>query len=128
MQYHCIYKHTHVIKQIHIITMKINIRSTSIIFTKARNTTEEGSVSLIRIGVNHHSICIPGNSTLTVPRKTTKLNTNCSHLLELAALHNFTKGLVVNPCYITSNARKVLVILINPTDHNICTRQPFTSC
>ena len=39
--------------------------------------------------------------------------------------HNLQNGLVVNSCYATPKARRVLIILLNITDQNIWLRQPL---
>ena len=75
--------------------------------------------------MNKQPICVPGNSTITVPGKLSKLVKNGSYLVELAAHNNLSSGVVVNCSYATSKAGQVVVILINTTSRNIWICQPL---
>ena len=75
--------------------------------------------------MNKQPICVPGNSTITVPGKLSKLVKNGSYLVESAAHNNLPSGVVVNRSYATSKAGQVVVILINTTSRNIWICQPL---
>ena len=77
------------------------------------------------IGTNHKPICVPGNSTITVPGKLSNLVTKESYMIELAAHNNLPSGVVVNCSYVTPKAGQVAVILINTTSRNIWIHQPL---
>ena len=78
--------------------------------------SEDGPIVTVRIRVDHQPKSVPGNSTLTLPGNTSKLNTNQSFLLELAVHHSLLNVPVVNYHCVT---QKVSVILMNMTDHNV---------
>ena len=62
---------------------------------------------------------MPGNSTVTVPGKLSKLVTKGLYMVELAMHNNLPSGVAVNHSYITPKAGQVVVILINTTSRNI---------
>ena len=68
---------------------------------------------------------MPGNSTITVPGKLSKLVKNGSYLVESAVHNNLPSDVVVNHSYATSKAGQVVVILINTTSRNIWICQPL---
>ena len=76
------------------------------------------------IGTDHQPICVPGNATITIPGKTSKINKG-SYMLETAAHVNLPLGIVVNHSYDTSKAGRMSVILINTTSRNIWIMQPL---
>ena len=80
---------------------------------------EDEPAGTVTIGTNKQPICMPGNSTITVLGKLSKLVKNGSYLVESAAHNNLPSGVVVNCSYATSKAGQVVVILINTTSRNI---------
>ena len=68
---------------------------------------------------------MPGNSTITVLDKLSKLVKKGLYMLELAVHNNLLSDVVVNHSYATPKAGQVVVILINTTDRNIWIHQPF---
>ena len=86
---------------------------------------EDEPAGTVTIGMNKQPICVPGNSTITVLGKLSKLVKNGSYLVESAAHNNLPSGVVVNRSYATSKAGQVAVILINTTSRNIWICQPL---
>ena len=86
---------------------------------------EDEPAGTVTIGMNKQPICVPGNSTITVPGKLSKLVKNGSYLVESAVHNNLPSGVVVNHSYATSKAGQVAVILINTTSRNIWICQPL---
>ena len=86
---------------------------------------EDKPAGTVTIGMNNQPICVPGNSTITVPGKLSELVKKGSYLVESAAHNNLPSGLVVNHSYATSKAGQVAVILINTTSRNIWICQPL---
>ena len=86
---------------------------------------EDEPAGTVTIGMNKQPICVPGNSTITVLGKLSKLVKNGSYLVESAAHNNLPSGVVVNHSYATSKAGQVAVILINTTSRNIWIHQPL---
>ena len=68
---------------------------------------------------------MPGNATITVPGKLSKLVNIGSYMVELALHNNLPSGVVVNDSYVTPKAGQVAVILINTTSRNIWICQPL---
>ena len=62
---------------------------------------------------------MPGNSTIKVLGKLSKLVKKGSYLVESAVHNNLPSGVVVNCSYATLKAVQVVVILINTTSRNI---------
>ena len=79
---------------------------------------EDGPVGTVTIGTDNHPIHVPGNSTITVQGKLSKLVTKGLYMIELAADNNLLSGIVVNGSYVTPKAGQVAVILINTTNRN----------
>ena len=77
------------------------------------------------IGTKQHPICIPGNSTITIPGHTSKLPSRITCLVEQAEHHNLPLGIVINRCMATPKARSIPVILINTNMYNVWIRQPL---
>ena len=88
-------------------------------------SSPDGSVGTVTIGTNNQPICVPGNSTITVPGKLSKLVTKELYMIELAAHNNLPSGVVVNYSYVTHKAGQVVVILINTNSRNIWICQPL---
>ena len=80
---------------------------------------------MVTIGINKKPICVPGNSTVTVLGKLSKLVKKGSYIVELAVHNNLPSGVVVNCCYTTPKAGQVSVILINTTSRNNWICQPL---
>ena len=80
---------------------------------------EDKPAGTVTIGMNKQPIFVPGNSTVTVLGKLSKLVKNGSYLVESAAYNNLPSGVVVNRSYATSKAGQVVVILINTTSRSI---------
>ena len=53
---------------------------------------EDEPAGTVTIGMNKQPICVPGNSTITVPGKLSKLVKNGSYLVESAAHNNLCCG------------------------------------
>ena len=77
------------------------------------------------IGSNHQPICVPGNATITVLGKISKINNKGSHMLKTAAYANLPSGIVVNCSYDTPKSGRMSVILVNTISRNIWIRQPL---
>ena len=77
------------------------------------------------IGTDHQPICAPGNATITVPGKISKVNNKGSYMLKTAAHANLPSGIVVNCSYDTPKLGRMSVILVNTTNRNIWIRQPL---
>ena len=88
------------------------------------SSTDE-PVGTVTIGTNNQPICVPGNSTITVLGKLSKLVTKGSYMVELAAHNNLPSGVVVNCSYVTPMAGQVAEILINTSSRNIWICQPL---
>ena len=86
---------------------------------------EDEPAGTVTIGMNEQPIFVPGNSTITVLGKLSKLVKNGSYLVESAAHNNLPSGVVVNCSYATSKAGQVVVILINTTSKNIWIHHPL---
>ena len=65
----------------------------------------------VTVGINNQPICVPGNATITVPGKLSKLVNKGSYMVELAVHNNLPSGAVVNCSYATPKAGQVVVIL-----------------
>ena len=86
---------------------------------------EDKPAGTVTIGINNQPICVPGNSTIMVLGKLSKLVNKGSCMVELVANNNLPSGVVVNHSYATPKARQVAVILINTTIRNIWIHQPL---
>ena len=54
------------------------------------NTDEDEPVGTVMIGIDHQHICVPGNATITVPGKSSKINNKghiCWSLLLMPIYH-----------------------------------------
>ena len=99
-----------------------------IIFKKKHqnfSTDKDEPVGTVMIGTDHQPICVPGNATITVPGKISKVNNKGSYMLETAAHANLPSGIVVNHSYDTPKSGRMSVILVNTTNRNIWIRQPL---
>ena len=81
-------------------------------------SSEDEPAGKVTIGVNNQPICVPGNATIIVLGKLSKLVTKGLYMVELAAHNNLPSGVVVNHSYVTPKAGQVAVILINTTSRN----------
>ena len=77
------------------------------------------------IGTKQQPICIPSNSTITIPGHTSKLLSRIPCLVEQAEHHNILLGIVINRCMATPKARSIPVILIDTNRYNVWIRQPL---
>ena len=71
------------------------------------------------IAANNQPICMPGNSTITVLGKLSKLIITGSYMIELAVHNNLPSGVVVNCSYVTPKAGQVAAIPIKTNSRNI---------
>ena len=62
------------------------------------NCVQLGTVT---IGINNQPICVPGNSTITIPGKLLKLVSRGTYMIELAVHNSLPSGAVVNHSYVT---------------------------
>ena len=88
-------------------------------------SNEDKPAGTVTIGVNNQPISVPGNATIMVPGKLSKLVTKGLYMVELATHNNLPSSAVVNHCYVTPKAGQVAVILINTTSRNIWICQPL---
>ena len=88
-------------------------------------SSEHRPVGTVTIGTDNQPICVPGNATITVLGKLSKLVTRGSCMIELGAHNNLPSGVVMNHSYVTPKAEQVAVILINTTNRNILICQPL---
>ena len=65
---------------------------------------EDEPAGTVTIGINKQSICVSGNSTITVLGKLSKLVKKGSYLIESAVHNNLPSAVVVNHSYATSKA------------------------
>ena len=86
---------------------------------------EDRPVGTVTIGTDHQPICVPGNGTITLLDKLSKLVTKGSYMIELTAHNNLPFDAVVNCSYMTPKAGQLVVILINTTSWNIWICQPL---
>ena len=71
-------------------------------------------------------ICIPSNSTITIPGCTNKVPPRITCLVEQAEHHNLLLGIVINWYVAIPKARSIPVILINTNRYNVwIERQPL---
>ena len=86
---------------------------------------KDGLLGQVTIGDKQQPICIPGNSTITIPGHTNKLPPKITCLVEQAEHHNLPLGIVMNQCVAMPKARTILVIIINTNRYNVWIRQPL---
>ena len=78
------------------------------------------------IGTDYQPICVPGDATITILGKMSKINNKRSYILETAAHVNLPSGIVVNCHYDTPKSGRMSVVLVNTTSKNIwIIRQPL---
>ena len=77
------------------------------------------------IGTKQQPICIPRNSTITIPGCTSELPSRVTCLVEQAEHHTLPLGIVINQCVAIPKARSIPVILINTNRYNVWIRQPL---
>ena len=88
-------------------------------------SSEEKTAGTVTTGTNNQPICVPGNSTITMLGKLSKLVNKGSYMVELAAHNNLPSGVVLNRSYIPPKAGQVAVIIINTTSEKIWICQPL---
>ena len=89
---------------------------------------EDGLLGMVLVGNANQSICVPGNSALTIPGrlgKNAKVPSGTPCLINTAAVNNLPQGISVNHCLVHPKDRMVLVILMNQNNHNIWIQQPL---
>ena len=74
---------------------------------------KDGLIGQVTIGTKQQSICIPGNSTITILGCTNKLPPKVTCLVEKAEHHNLLLGIVINWCIAIPKARTIPIIIIN---------------
>ena len=74
-------------------------------------------------GSKQEPLCIPRNSTITVPGTTKRPLHGVTCLVEHAANFNLPFGIVVNRCLAHPKAKSVPVLLVNTNSENIWIRQ-----
>ena len=77
------------------------------------------------VGNKQVPLCIPGNSTITVPGAVKRPLHGATCLVEQAAHSNLPFGIIVNRCLVHPKAKSVPVILVNMNSENIWIRQPL---
>ena len=82
-------------------------------------------VGTVMIDTNHQPIYNPGNATIILLDKTSKIDNKQSYMLETAAYTNLPSHVVVNCNYVTPKPGHVSVILFNTISRNIWIRQPL---
>ena len=82
-------------------------------------------IGQVTIGTKQQSICIPRNSTITIPGYTNKLQPRITCLVEQVEHHNLPLGIVINWCMAMPKARTIPVIIINTNRCNVWIRQPL---
>ena len=97
---------------------------------KAQNFTinEDGLLGKVLIGNGNQSICVPGNSALTIwgrMGKNTKVPSGTPCLMDTAAMNNLPWGISVNHCLVHPKGRVVPVILMIQNNYNIWIWQPL---
>ena len=86
---------------------------------------KDGLIGQVTIGTKQWPICIPGNSTITIPGCNSKLPSKIMCLVEQAEYHNLPFGIVINWCMAIPKARSIPVILISTNRYNVWIRQPL---
>ena len=89
------------------------------------NIINKKNTKILSAVINNQPICVPGNSTIMVLGKLSKLVNKGLYMVELAVHNNLPSGVVVNHSYATPEAGQVAVILINTTSRNIWICQPL---
>ena len=79
----------------------------------------------MKIGTKQQPICIPRNSTFTIPGCTSKLPPRITCLVEQAEHHNLLLAIVINWCVVIPKATLIHVILINTNRYYVWIRQHF---
>ena len=86
---------------------------------------KDGLIGQVTIGTKQQPICIPGNSTITIPGCTSKLPSRITCLVEQVEHHNLPLGIVINRYMAMPKARLIPVVLINTNRYNVWIRQPL---
>ena len=77
------------------------------------------------VGRKQEPLCIPGNSTITVPGAIKRSLHGATCLVEQAVHSNLPLGIIVIKCLAHPKAKSVPVILVNMNSENIWIRQPL---
>ena len=83
---------------------------------------EDGVLGKVLIGNTNKSICVPGNSALTIPGrlgKNTKVPSGTPCLIDTTTVNNLPQEISVNHCLAHPKGSVVLVIVINHNNYNI---------
>ena len=86
---------------------------------------KDGLIGQVAIGNRHQHICIPRNSTVTIPECTNKLPPRTTYLVEQGEHHNLSLGILANQCMAIPKARVIPVLIINANKYNVLVRQPL---
>ena len=86
---------------------------------------EDRPVGTVTIGPDSQLIWVPGNSTIPLTGKLSKLVAKGTYIIELAVHKNLPSSVVVNQSYVTPKVGQVAVILINTNNRNIWIHQPL---
>ena len=82
----------------------------------------------VLIGNANESICVPGNSALTINGrlgKNTKVPSGTSCLIDTAAVNSLPQGISVKCYLVHPKGSVVLVILMNQNNYNVWIQQPL---
>ena len=86
---------------------------------------KDGLLDQVTTGTKQQPICIPSNSTITIPGHSNKLPPRITCLVEQVECHNLPLGIVINQCMAIPKARTIPVIIINTNRYNVWVRQPL---
>ena len=86
---------------------------------------KDGLIGQVTIGTKQQTICIPSNSTITIPRHTNKLPPRITCLMEQVEHHNPLFGIVIKWCVAIPKAKTIPVGIINTNRYNVWVRQPL---
>ena len=86
---------------------------------------KDGLIGQVTTGNKQQTICIPRNSTITIPGCTNKLPPRITCIVEQVEHHNLLLGIVINQCMAIPKPRTIPVIIINTNRYNVWTRQPL---
>ena len=92
------------------------------------NIDKDEQLGTVMVGTDHQPICVPGNATITVPGKISKINNKGSYILETPAHANLPSGIVINHSYDTLKSGRMSVILVNTTSRKYLDQGTTTGC
>ena len=94
--------------------------------TQKVNSTSDWCLGTVIINKNHQWICVPGNSTITLPGHTNKLKHQKEPVLVgQTRHHNLPNGMSINSCYAKPKNRIIPIISMNTSTENIWIKQPL---